>query len=126
MKEIKTSYWSVLPTALWSIILLWIPAIKQAIDIFFTKYIYNDDNIIIKRGIIHQEQLSIPFYRLNDVQSNQSIIGQLLKYGTITLYDKTKVITLKYVNNPEIIANDMMNMMIKGKKDNDLKTIDLQ
>lgn len=126
MKEIKTTYWSLISTLLWSWIIIFIPSIKQAIDIFFTKYNYNEDSIIIKRGIIHQEQLSIPFYRLVDIQSNQSIIGQLLKYGTITLFDKGKTITLKYVYNPDIIANDMRDMMIKEKKENGLQTIDLQ
>ena len=126
MKEIKTTYWSIIPSLIWSWILIFIPSIKQAIDIFFTKYNYNENYIIIKRGIIHQEQLSIPFYRLADIQSKQSIIGQLLKYGELTLFDKGKVITLKYIYNPNIIANNMRDMMMKEKKESKLQTIDLQ
>lgn len=59
MKQIKTSYFSLIPTAIWSMVLIWIPAIKQALEIYFSKYTYNNDNIIIKKGVIKQEQLSI-------------------------------------------------------------------
>ena len=126
MKEIKTSYWALLSTAIWSWIVLFIPTIIQALNIYFTKYTYNDDNLIIKRGIIKQEQLSIQFYRLMDIQANQSIIGQLLKYGVITLADKDKIIKLQYVHNPEVIANELRDIMVKVKKENGLKVMDFQ
>lgn len=126
MKEIKTSYLSLVSTLLWSWILAFIPSIKEAIEIYFCKYEYNNDNLIIKRGFLKQEQLSIAFYRLTEIKSNQSILGQLLKYGTITLYDKNKIIILKFVENPDLIANELRDMMIKSKKDNGLKINDLQ
>ena len=126
MNEIKKSYLALVPSALWSWILIWIPTGIEAIKISFAKYTYNDEQIIIKTGVIHQNQVSIPFYRLKDVQCTKNIIEDMLKVGSITLYDKDKTILLKYVDNPDTVANNLRELMLKEKKDNDLKVIEIQ
>lgn len=126
MKEIKKSYLSLVSIAIKSLILLFIPVPIQAVKIYFSKYTYNNDTLIIKTGVFKQEQTSIAFYRLQDIQTNQSLFGQILKYGTITLYSKDRIVTMNYVDNPENVANELRELMIKSKKENGLKVTELQ
>jgi len=125
MKEIKLNYLALIPGALWSWILLWIPTGIEALKIYFSKYTYDDKQIIVKSGVLHQNQYSIPFYRLKDVQSSKNIIEDLLKVGKITLYDKEKVLELKYIERPDEIANELRNLMLETRKNGDVKVAEL-
>jgi membrane protein YdbS with pleckstrin-like domain len=125
MKEIKKNYLALIPNALWSWILCFIPTGIEALRIYFAKYTYNDEQIIIKTGVIHQNQESIPFYRLVDVKSNKNIIEDLLKVGKITLYDKNKVVVLKYIENPDEVANELRNLMLTTRKNGNVKVAEL-
>lgn len=125
MKEIKKSYLALVPT-LWSIIIFFIPTIIEAVRIYFAKYTYNSEQIIIKTGVLHQEQLSIPFYRLKDVQSSKNIIEDLLKVGKVTLYDKEKILVMKYVEKPDEVANELRELMLAKRQNGDVKVAELQ
>lgn len=125
MKEIKKNYLALIPNALWSWILCFIPTGIEALRIYFAKYTYNEEQIIIKTGVIHQNQESIPFYRLVDVKSNKNIIEDLLKVGKITLYDKNKVVVLKYIENPDEVANELRNLMLSTRKNGNVKVAEL-
>lgn len=125
MNEIKKNYLALVPSALWSWILCWIPTCIEAIRIYFTKYTYNDEQIVIKTGVLQQNQLAIPFYRLTDVQSSKNIIEDLVGVGQITLYDKNKIVVLKYVEKPDYVADKLRELMIETRKSGDVKVTEL-
>lgn len=126
MKEIKVTFKSLIPTAIWSIILLWIPFMIDAIRILFVKYTYDEEQIVVKTGVINQVQEAVPFYRLQDVKAEKNILESIFNVGKITLYDKNKTIVLKYVENPDDVANDIRELMLEKRTNGQVQVSEFQ
>lgn len=120
MNEIRTNFKGSL---VWSWILACIPTAFIYLWCKCAKYQYDDEQIYIKTGILKQSQTSVPFYRLKDVQSSE-VPG--LKCGSITLIEKEKTITLKYVDNPNEEANKLRKIMLEAKKKNGLNVLSVE
>ena len=69
------------------------------------KYYYNDERLIIEKGIINKQQQIVPLYRIVNITATEN----LFNYGTVYIKDKQQLIVLKYVSNPK----DEMNKIIK-------------
>ncbi len=125
MEQIKTTYKALIPSLCWSWILAFIPTGIKALDIWSKKYTYDENQIIIKTGILHQKQESIPFYRISDISATQNIIDSALKCGDITIFDKTKIRKIEYIENPDEIATKLRNLVFAARKDTETKAMEI-
>jgi hypothetical protein len=120
MKQIKTTYLALLPTW-WSFIILFIPTIIKAIDIYFTKYEYNNENLTIQKGFLTKKQINIPFYRISDILAEESIFT----YGKIKVIEKEKTLYLDYIDRPTQISTELRKY-VDSAKDKSVKVIEMQ
>lgn len=125
MKSIKTTYKAIIPSMCWSWLLGFIPTGLKALDVWSKKYEYDENQIIIKTGILEQRQESIPFYRIEDVASSQNIIDSALSVGKITIHEKTKIRTLDYIENPDTVATELRNCVFAARKENGTKAVEI-
>ena len=114
MTKIGLSYLVVLPSLFWSWVIMFIPSFVLILKVFSHSYKYDKTHLVIEIGILNKRQLSIPFYRIIDIQASQNI----LNYGTITIRDKVNTIELKYVNSPIRVANKLRQIWGQAQSDN--------
>ena len=69
-------FWLIIPTL---IILFRILVIKSESFEFY------QDHVIHKRGILNKREDRKPFFRVNGVSFNQSLIGSIFNYGTLSV-----------------------------------------
>ncbi|MBR7111745.1 MAG: PH domain-containing protein [Clostridia bacterium] len=69
-------FWLIVPTF---VILFRILAIKSESFEFYS------DHVIHKRGILNKREDRKPFFRVNGVSFNQSLLGSIFNYGSLTV-----------------------------------------
>ena len=79
------------------------------------EYILTDSRIILKSGVLSTKKNYMPYARIQDINTSQSIIARLFKIGSISLfsaYDNNQI-ELSNITNPskveEIIFSHMVN-----------------
>jgi len=80
-----------------------IPVYFLIYDLFsyiFLQVIITNVRILGKRGIIRLTVLNIPLNRATDMKVELSIVGRLLKFGTITLYTPGGQFVYKKITDP--------------------------
>ncbi|EAC8464699.1 PH domain-containing protein [Listeria monocytogenes] len=121
MKEIKPSYAGIIPSLLWSWILIFIPTIITAIKIAGTKYVISDTQLILSTGLINSKQESIDLYRIKVVTSNQTAFG----YGNINIVDQDSMTyVLRYITDANDIANFIKEKSQNARKDQNISVIE--
>lgn len=60
------------------------------------EYYYDNENLIVKKGVFNKKQYIIPLYRIINIKAEENF----LKYGNIYIFDKEQNIILPYVNAP--------------------------
>ncbi len=60
------------------------------------KYYYNDEKLIVEKGVFNKTQQIVPLYRIINITAKENIF----KYGTIYVRDKEQIVLLKYVKSP--------------------------
>ena len=61
------------------------------------KYNYNDEKLIVEKGVFNKYQQVVPLYRIINITADENIFN----YGTIYIKDKEQLIRLKYTHNPK-------------------------
>lgn len=61
------------------------------------RYYYDNDKLIVKKGVFSKTQQIVPLYRIINIVANENIF----KYGTIYIRDKEQTVLLKYVKSPK-------------------------
>lgn len=112
MKKVNISYIPVLTSIVWSWILFWIPSMIKALSIYNLSYMYDEKNLIIKKGIINKEQQTVPFYRITDIKADQNVFN----YGNIIIQEKSKTVVLKYVSNPLTVSEELREVWESARK----------
>ena len=78
------------------------------------KYYYNNERLIIEKGIINKQQQIVPLYRIVNMTATENIFN----YGTIYIKDKQQLIVLKYVSKSKNEMNKMIKKWELAKKNN--------
>lgn len=83
-----------------------------------TKLIFSDKFLIFETGALTKKSKEIPYEDIMNVRAEQSLIGQLFKYGTVTATMKIGVdtITFKYAHEPETVRQAIQGAFISSKK----------
>jgi len=59
--------------------------IRPAIDYYFSEFAVTNKRLIVKTGLIKINSLEILLNKVEGIQVNQSILGRILGYGSITI-----------------------------------------
>jgi hypothetical protein len=79
-----------------------------------TKYYYNNDKLIVEKGLFNKSQNIVPIYRIVNITAIQNIFG----YGKIFIKDKEQTIILINVQKPKDEMIKLIDVWEKAKKDN--------
>lgn len=78
------------------------------------KYYYNDEKLIVEKGVFNKTQQIVPLYRIVNITANENIFN----FGTIYIRDKEQCILLKYVKSPKSEMLKLSEKWEKAKKNN--------
>lgn len=87
----------------------------------FTRYMFNEDKLIIKTGFFNIHEEEIRLYRIMDVTLCRPLLQRIFNLGTITLNssDKTTpIIQIKSIKNPEVVKNKLSDYVEIARKRN--------
>ncbi|MDY0276468.1 MAG: PH domain-containing protein [Acholeplasma sp.] len=112
MKDIKKSYLSLIFFFLWSWVLLFIPFFIRWFDILSHKYEYNEEELVLEKGIIQRRKTIIELAKIQRLDSQRNLIGN----GSITIKADNNFVTLKYVKNVSAIM-DILNKAVKEERE---------
>lgn len=118
MKEIKLSWAGLIPSLLWSWILIWIPSMITAVKIATTKYTITGNQLTITTGLLNKRKEGIDLYRIKNVSSNQSVFG----YGNIHITDQNNVThVLQYVADSNNISGMIKDHAQTARKEQNIR-----
>ena len=83
-----------------------------------TRLIFSDKFLIFETGALTKKSKEIPYEDILNVRAEQSFIGQLFKYGTVTATMKNEIdtITFKYVHAPESVRRAVQEAFVGSRK----------
>lgn len=95
-------------------LLMWLIAVIRAIEVHGGKrYVVTNRRLIFKRGIIRRRSHELLLRKCEGVQTEQSIIGRMLGYGSVMVTTGEVTNTYDYIRNPMHFST-MINQMIDG------------
>ena len=95
-------------------LLLWVIAAIRAVEVHGGKrYVVTNRRLIFKRGIIRRRSHELLLRKCEGVQTEQSIMGRLLGFGSVTVTTGEVTNTYDYIRNPMRFST-MINQMIDG------------
>lgn len=112
-----------IPSALWSWILCWIPSLYVATIIYLTKYSLQGSGVLqYKTGIIHQRYINIDLYRIKNASAEVSLIsgGKII----LTNNDNSTQI-LPYVKNADEIALKIRDLVNQQREQKGVKPFEM-
>lgn len=83
-----------------------------------TKLIFGDKFLIFETGALTKKSKEIPYEDIMNVRAEQSLIGQLFHYGTVTATMKSGIdtITFRYAHEPEHIRQAIQKAFVSSSK----------
>ena len=95
-------------------LLLWLVAAIRAIEIWGGKrYVVTNRRLIFKRGIVRRRSHELVLRKCEGVQTEQTVMGRLLGYGSVTVTTGEVTNTYDYIRNP-MRFSATINQMIDG------------
>ena len=70
-----------------------------------------------KIGWIKKQQMDSPLDKVNQVSCNNTLMGAMFKYGTITVATSSGTYHFKYINHASDFKNQVMNSVERYKED---------
>ena len=89
------------------------------LKIRFTKYELKSDRFFESSGILFQTTDQVELIRVRDYQVTKTLIQRIFSIGNITLItrdEKNKIITLKWVKNPDDLIEIIRGTVESSKK----------
>lgn len=106
------------------ILVVIIKIVLDILDWYYTVYILTDNRLIIERGFINKETITMPYNRVQDIEVVQSFLERIINVGSVIIYgssDKSDTI-LDAVPNPreveDIILSNINNNMVYVNQNN--------
>ena len=78
------------------------------------KYYYNDNKMIVEKGVFNKQQYIIPLYRIKNITAQDNIFN----FGNIYIQDKGQTIILKYVDHSKTEMIKLIDKWENAKKSN--------
>lgn len=78
------------------------------------KYYYDDEKMIVERGVFNKQQYIIPLYRIKNITAQDNIFN----FGNIYIQDKGQTVILKYVDHSKAEMIKLINKWEQAKKAN--------
>lgn len=78
------------------------------------RYYYNDEKMVIEKGVFNKKQFIVPLYRITNITAQDNIFN----YGTIYIRDKGQTIVLKYVDHSKKEMLTLTEKWENAKKQN--------
>lgn len=78
------------------------------------KYYYNDEKMIVEKGVFNKIQYIIPLYRIKNITAQDNIFN----FGNIYIQDKGQTIILKYVDHSKFEMMKLTEKWENAKKTN--------
>lgn len=78
------------------------------------KYYYNDEKMIVEKGVFNKQQYIIPLYRIKNITAQDNIFN----FGNIYIQDKGQTIILKYVDHSKSEMIKLTDKWENAKKSN--------
>ena len=91
--------------------------IWQLIAWYSIEYILTDSRIIVKSGVLFNKKTYMPYVKIQDVNTSQSIVARLFNIGSVYLfsaYDNNQV-KLKNISNPSKVENIIFENMVSPR-----------
>ncbi|MBU3966147.1 MAG: PH domain-containing protein [Euryarchaeota archaeon] len=113
MFETKLHWISIVITALWSWILLFIPLIIVVLKYITTEFAVTNQRIVIKHGIISKNIDEAPLDKIQNITFRQSFIGRIFDYGTIVVQTAATFggDNFPYIMNPNKLRKTVSEQM---------------
>lgn len=111
----KLTYLSLIPV----IFLIFMPYIAFFVLIYRIIYILSNEFVLTQKriygkvGIFNRMQIDIVLPRIQSVVTKQSIIGRICNYGTIIVNSSAGQHEIKFVKNPDIFRDNILDTMDK-------------
>lgn len=77
--------------------------------------ILTDKRVFGRTGIVKTKSLTMPLNQVNTVNLTHSVLGRILKYGTIQISAVTGVYRFPKMQNPEEMQNAIINKVSNNK-----------
>ena len=96
------------------ILIIIIYIIWQLVGWYSTEYILTDSRIIIKTGVLYSRKNYMPYSKVQDINTSQSIIAKLFNVGSLSIfsaYDNNQM-RLNNISNPSKVENIIFENMV--------------
>lgn len=96
------------------ILIIIIYIIWQLVGWYATEYILTDTRIIIKNGVLYSRKNYMPYSKVQDINTSQSIIAKLFNVGSVSIfsaYDNNQM-KLSNISNPSQVENIIFENMV--------------
>lgn len=87
--------------------------------ISFTRYLLNEDKLIINTGLLNLQEDEVLLYRIRDIRLNEKIFDRLFKVGDVTLVTtdiSCPKIELKNIKNPRKVKEIIGKCVEENRK----------
>ena len=68
------------------IVIVIIKIVLDILDWYYTRYVLTDHRIVIERGLIRREKVSMPYAKVQDIEITQSILERIMGVGDVIIY----------------------------------------
>ncbi len=97
---------------------VWI--VKDVITFCTTKLVITNKKLTGKTGLVNTNQLDSPLNKVNGVQVEKGLFGQMFNYGTIKITTASTVFVYKYIAKPDEFRT-ILNNQIEAYDDERIK-----
>lgn len=101
-------------TTIFFVFILFIPGLKYHLTNVLA---VTNKKIYGRTGLIKTDELESPISKIQNIKIQHSIIGRILKYGTIVITTESGLYSFKYVNKPEDFRKTMMSQIEASEYD---------
>jgi len=83
-----------------------------------TKLTFSDKFLIFETGALTKKSKEIPYEDIMNVRAEQTFIGQIFRYGTVTATMKNGIdtITFKYAHDPDSVRRAVQEAFVSSRK----------
>lgn len=111
LKIIFTSYYDLLPFAIFSTFLVTITFLLEepSIEQIMRKYIVTNNEVIKVEGLIRRKRISIPHGNVSDIRVKKGVWGRILNFGDVEVTGFRENIVMKGIRSPDEVYKIIEN-----------------
>ncbi|MEM5772785.1 MAG: PH domain-containing protein [Candidatus Aenigmatarchaeota archaeon] len=79
-------------------------------------YLLEEDNVTMIEGILSKKKVSIPYDQIAGTTIHKTLLGRMLKFGTVKISGFKDEIVLKGIRNPDKVYEHFQEIIKSSKK----------